>query len=75
MNQRKNIELDVSEYEAPHPLEMILKATLTLTTNECLIVRHRLNPVGLYPHLVRLNLIYSTIKNSESDYIIKIWRE
>lgn len=73
MTKAEAIQLDVSELESPLPLQKILSTIQANTENRMIIVTHRINPLGLYPYLDKLGLLYSCQKDTE-QFVIKIWK-
>lgn len=69
----KEILMDVSELEAPYPLYEILKKLNRLNKDEILIVKHRLYPQGLLPHLATFN--HHIIRHNQNHFEIKVWKK
>lgn len=66
--------LNVSELESPLPLHKILQTIRENSDNKTIIVIHRIEPLGLYPHLKELGMKYSCLKK-DSEFIITIWKD
>lgn len=66
--------LDVSDLPAPEPLQLVMKKLLTLQNDDQLIVRHRIEPLGLYKQLQALGYHYTTEKR-ETHFLITIWKK
>lgn len=73
MQTQDELFLDVSGLESPAPLHAILSALTTNTENKIVIVKHRLEPKGLYPYLENLNWLYECTFR-DGFYYIKIWK-
>ena len=67
--------LDVSELEPPEPLERILESVKDLWQGQYLHVRHRREPLLLYPLLEKMALNQDTCCDAHGTYHIVIWRE
>lgn len=63
--------LDVSLYEAPVPLIMVLEAIQKLDANKKLIVIHRIEPTRLFP-MISEKYNYTVHKKNEM-FEITIW--
>lgn len=73
MQTQDELFLDVSELESPAPLHAILSALATNTGNKIVIVKHRIEPKGLYPYLENLNCLHECDFRDGFHYI-KIWK-
>jgi len=67
--------LDVSRLEPPEPLERILEAVKELDEGQYLHIRHRREPLLLYPLLEQMALNQETCCDTHGMYHILIWRE
>lgn len=65
--------LDVRELEPPEPLTAILSALQTLPAQQALKVRHRREPLPLYPLLHELGYDHRCAMLGSDDYRIYIW--
>ena len=54
--------LDVSEYEAPEPMRLILQSLPKLQPGQLLLVKHRKEPTLLYPKLIEAGFRFITIE-------------
>ncbi len=70
----KEILLDVSELEAPHPLVKGIAAMKDLKEDEALIFIHRMFPCKLQEQIDILGLHSKIIKNEENYFEMKIYR-
>ena len=70
----KEIELDVSELEAPEPLILAVRAIEELQEGEVLLFKHRMNPRHLFGELVARGMEYEILKDEEGKFSMKIWR-
>lgn len=65
------LNLDVSELEAPLPLEKILESLKLLAGDSKLKVLHRIEPKGLYPYLKdKYNFEVSVTPSGKFEIII-----
>ena len=71
----KEIRLDVSEYEAPHPLVKGVEAMKNLKEDETLVFIHRMFPCKLQEQIDKLGFKSEIIKNEENYFEMKITRE
>lgn len=70
MNEQSDKDiLDVSELDAPEPLIRITQKLKELQPGEVLIVRHRIEPMGLYKKINPDEFSYSSEKRGEHFYI------
>lgn len=68
------LNLDVSELEAPAPLQLILAHLKEIKDDVKLKVIHRIEPKGLYPYLLdKYN--YSVKEISAGKFEIIIWQK
>lgn len=67
------IELDVSELEAPQPLILILEKLNDLKSHDILRIKHRKDPLGLYPYLNQDLYQYEKIIE-EGYFYLYVWR-
>ena len=65
--------LDVSDLEAPEPLERILDALADLPPGDWLRIQHRRNPVPLYNMLAKMDYRWETHCRGPNDFEIMIW--
>lgn len=66
--------LDVSDLEAPEPLERVLTALDELGEGEFLRMLHRREPLLLYPELERRGFGYLMRLEGRGRYEVLIWR-
>ncbi len=67
------IPIDVSELEAPEPMERILARLQQLQAGQLLRVRHRREPFPLYPMLEQAGYKYCCIQRGTETFLIYIW--
>ena len=65
--------VDVSALEPPEPLEVILDAIADLPPGDYLKVRHRRNPMPLYPMLSDMGYAYAMSSPGPGHFEILIW--
>ena len=65
--------IDVSELEPPEPLERILDALADLRTGQYLRVKHRRDPVPLYPMLRDMEYEWLTTQVAPGRFEVFIW--
>jgi hypothetical protein len=70
----KVTEIDVTAFEMPRPMHMILDAVAVLKKDEALFVHHKKVPVYLLPHLHDQGVEYLIGKKSESEVSILIYK-
>lgn len=68
------LNLDVSELEAPQPLENILETLKLLDSDSKLKVLHRIEPKGLYPYL-KDKYNYQVTITPSGKFEITIWQK
>lgn len=66
------IDIDVSDLPAPQPLERILDCLADLPPAGSLLVRHRRDPLPLYPMLRRMGFEWETRCLDATHYEILI---
>jgi len=66
-------QLDVSELEAPEPLERILDALADLPDQDWLKVHHRRDPHPLYGMLRNMDYHWRTVSHGPDSFDILIW--
>jgi hypothetical protein len=66
--------VDVSELEPPQPMQVVLDALRALGPDEHLLMRHRREPLPLYPMLAELGFAHRTRQTGTRAYEILIWR-
>ena len=71
----REIVLDVSELEAPAPLIEASRALERLGEDEVLVFKHRINPRHLFNEITARGMRYEILKNTQNDFLMKIWRE
>jgi hypothetical protein len=74
------IQIDVSNLAPPEPMMAILSALSELenplrTTHQCLVVKHRREPVPLYEKLTLAGWAYHCQINTEDDILLFIYRQ
>jgi hypothetical protein len=67
------IKIDVSALVPPEPMAEILKHLATLTTQECLLVKHRRQPFPLYEKLNKAGFSYHCEVHTEDDVTLYIF--
>ena len=67
------IPIDVSELEPPEPMEQILARLRQLQAAQLLRVRHRREPVPLYPMLEQAGYEHCCIPIGTEAFLIYIW--
>lgn len=73
-HDKTEIIIDVREYEAPIPLVTIMENLSKMDyRKEFIKIIHRIEPRGLYPHLLKLGFDYLLIRDN-NEYIVKIWK-
>ncbi|RFA29954.1 hypothetical protein CAI21_09045 [Alkalilimnicola ehrlichii] len=65
--------LDVSELEAPEPLERVLRALEELPPGHYLRVLHRREPYLLYPQLDARGFRYRSLPGRQRPVEVMIW--
>jgi len=68
-------ELNVSELEAPEPLERILDALADIAEEDWLKVIHRMNPVPMYSIVKGMGYLCHTKQVAPRRFEILIWPE
>ena len=66
--------LDVSDLEAPEPLERVLTALGEMGVGDFLRMLHRREPLLLYPELKRRGFDYLMCLEGPGRYEVLIWR-
>ena len=74
-DKKKEIVLDVSEFEAPEPLIRAVVALESLKEDEILLFVHRMNPRHLFNEIAVRGLFYTVIADEPNRFELKIWRE
>ncbi len=67
--------VDVSELEAPQPMERVLDTLIDLKTGDWICMQHRMEPFPLYPILTDLGFAHLTLSIDSPGYQILIWRQ
>jgi uncharacterized protein (DUF2249 family) len=67
------VTIDVSELEPPEPMEQILARLRQMQAGQLLRVRHRREPLPLYPLLEQAGYRYCCIAKEEESFLIYIW--
>ncbi len=70
----REILIDVSALPPCEPLELILAALEEITVGEYIRMRHRREPLLLYPILAERGFRHHTHPHGEDDFTILIWR-
>ncbi|NMP30608.1 DUF2249 domain-containing protein [Thalassotalea sp. M1531] len=68
------VALDVSDLSPPLPMQVIIKALVTLESGQVLKVFHRREPVPLYAILNEQGMAWSHHAIGESQHYVYIWR-
>ena len=68
------LSIDVSELEAPEPLQLILAHLKDVSSDVNLRIIHRMEPKGLYPYLLD-KYHYTVTKTSSGKFEIIIWQK
>ncbi len=68
------ILIDVSTLPPCEPLERVLAALEKLTDGDYIRMRHRREPLLLYPMLEDRGFHFLTVPHREDDFTILIWR-
>jgi hypothetical protein len=66
--------VDVQDLEPPRPMQVVLDALRALGPDEHLLMRHRREPLPLYPMLVELGFAHRTRRTAAGRFEIRIWR-
>ena len=69
------IRLDVSDLEAPAPLEAILDALTDMDDQSWLRVKHSRNPIPLYSMLQNMGYRWEIARRGSSGIEVLIWPE
>ena len=69
------ITVDVSALTPPEPMTVILKHLSTLTTQECLLIKHRRQPFPLYEKLHGAGFSYYCVGHSQDDITLYIFHQ
>jgi TusA-related sulfurtransferase len=75
MNNQREIILDVSELEPPHPLVLGSNAIKDLKDNEILIYKHRMFPCKLPDVIEKYNMKYEITKDKQNEFEMKITKK
>ncbi|MBD3824582.1 MAG: DUF2249 domain-containing protein [Epsilonproteobacteria bacterium] len=68
----KEIVLDVSELEPPHPLVQGVAALKALQEGEVLLFKHRMYPCKLQAQIDALGLESEILKDEENEFLMRI---
>ncbi len=65
--------LDVSDLEPPEPLTRVIATLQRLPAGTLLIVRHRRDPIPLYPMLAEMGFAHRCRPRSDGAVTLYIW--
>jgi uncharacterized protein (DUF2249 family) len=69
------ITVDVSALTPPEPMTVILMHLSTLTTQECLLIKHRRQPFPLYEKLNDAGFSYHCLVHSQDDITLYVFHQ
>jgi hypothetical protein len=69
------ITVDVSALTPPEPMTVILMHLSTLTTQKCLLIKHRRQPFPLYEKLHDAGFSYYCVVHSQDDITLYIFHQ
>lgn len=69
------VTIDVSELLPPEPMTIILTHLASLTTQECLLIKHRRQPFPLYEKLKQAGFSYHCVVHSQDDITLYIFHQ